>query len=838
MLFLVSILVLLPPVVCSASVSCANSDRLHILHKYYHPGDIIISGIISQFYAFSRPINFKTYPSHEPIDDLVHFFARWTYLATIELLSTQGRFIPNYKCDVKDNAIAFLGGPNSDLCHFMATILCMYKIPQLIYGSAPVINNRIEGVFFHQMFPNGVHQYRGILQLLLGFGWTWIGVIFMNDESGERLLQNVIPMFSQNGICFDFIQDLPHATFSSGISDMVEEGLEIPKVIVRSTATVVLLHGEIQTMLFLRMLPVILKYEDIPVNQTSKIWIMTAQMDFTSVAFQRNWDIGFLHGAISFAIHSMQVSGFQKFLQNRNPTTEKEDGFIRDFWQQAFDCVFSSPISDTKVGETCTGEEKLETLPDSVFEMRMTGHSYSVYNAVYAVAHSLHAIHSFKFKYRKRTDSRRQELLNHQPWQLHHYLSKVSFNNSAGEKISFDQNGELVAGFDLINWVTFPNQSFLRVKFGKIDPFAPKDKLFTAALDAIVWPSMFNQVQPLSRCNDICHLGYHRTQKEGKSFCCYDCLPCPEGKFSNQKDMDDCSECPEGYFPNHKRDSCLPKDTSFLSYEEPLGISLVTFALSFSFITSLVLGIFIKHQDTPIVKANNRNLTYTLLISLLFSFLCTLLFVGRPEKLTCLLRQTAFGIIFSIAVSCILAKTTIVILAFMATKPGSRMRKWVGKRLATPIVLSCSLFQTAICTVWLSVSPPFPDYDMHSMAEEIVLECNESLAVMFYCVLGFLGFLAIVSFSVAFLARKLPDSFNEAKFITFSMLVFCSVWLSFVPTYLSAKGKFMVAVEIFSILTSSFGLLGCIFFPKCYIILLRPQLNSRGQLIKLKHSRI
>ncbi|XP_060137211.1 vomeronasal type-2 receptor 26-like, partial [Zootoca vivipara] len=296
------------------------------------------------------------------------------------------------------------------------------------------------------------------------------------------------------------------------------------------------------------------------------------------------------------------------------------------------------------------------------------------------------------------------------------------------------------------------------------------------------------QSQPLSLCNERCHPGFRKKLKEGEPFCCYDCIPCPEGKISDQEDMNDCNQCSEEEYPNNNRDVCIPKDISFLTYGEPLGIILACFALSFSFITALVLGTFLKHHNTPIVKANNRDLTYTLLISLLLCFLSALLFIGRPERAFCLLQQTAFGIIFSVAISCILAKTFTVVLAFMATKPGSRMRKWVGKRMTNAIVVSCSLIQIGVCTAWLGSSPPFPDVDTHSWA---------------------------------FLARKLPDSFNEAKFITFSMLVFCSVWISFFPSYLSTKGKYMVAVEIFSILASSAGLLTCIFAPKCYIIVLR-----------------
>ncbi|XP_054850501.1 vomeronasal type-2 receptor 26-like [Eublepharis macularius] len=679
------------------------------------------------------------------------------------------------------------------------------------------------------MVPNEAQQYMGIIRLLQHFGWKWVGLYAVDDESGERFLQALESLFPQHGLCPAFIERIPRQIYLTNLLEINDMVLNIYQPASDAKVNTLVLYGETFTFLWLTYFMLLGSPGHKENVSDGKVWIMTAQIDFALTSILSLSDLQIFQGAISFMIPSNELLRYQEFLQLIRPCWTQRGSFLKSFWEQAFNCFYPNCNMPTEVNGTCTGEERLENLPGPVFEMHMTGHSYSIYNAVYTVAHALHAMYASRSNHRTTAGGKRVSDI--QPWELHASLRDISFNNSAGGILSFNANKEMKAGLDIMNLVTFPNNSIFRRKVGRMDNSDPEGQELVIDEQMIVWPRRFNQVLPISLCSESCLPGYQKKKKDGEKFCCYDCVPCPEGKISNQKDMDDCISCPEDQYPSRNRHECIPKTISFLTYEEPLGISLASLAVSLSLITALVLRTFIKHRDTSIVKANNRDISYTLLISLLLCFLCSLLFIGHPRKETCFLRQSAFGIIFSMAVSCVLAKTITVVVAFMATKPGSSMRKWVGKRLANSIILSCSLIQVSICMLWLGTSPPFPEFDMQSLSREIVVECNEGSVVMFYVVLGYMGLLSFISLTVAFLARKLPDSFNEAKFITFSMLMFCSVWVSFVPTYLSTKGKYMVAVEIFSILASGAGLLACIFSPKCYIILLRPELNNRDQLI-------
>ncbi|XP_070795107.1 vomeronasal type-2 receptor 26-like [Pituophis catenifer annectens] len=747
------------------------------------------------------------------------------FLNSLSLLCTRRRMVPGYKCDRKDALLSVIGGHNSKSSRQMASIFSIPKVPQLGVGFEFTQGERRVYPSFIQINPDESAQYEGLVQLLLYFQWNWVGLVANKDDNAEHFVSSLIPKLKEKEICLAFTEIMKFDFYT-------DQDPNLYYIFnIWSKGEVIIFFGDYSSITYAQI--VLFAYKKQKYASLLKVWIFTSNWKLNVMSSEYILHvIKPYHGALHFRDHSRDVSEFSHFLMSLDPLKPQGDIFLPLWWGKIFGCNIYEPGEiPSKEIKPCTGEENLQNVPIYMFETSMTGESYNIYNAIYAVAHALHAMHGSGARPAMMRLGKR--ILDVQSWQLLPYLRNIRFNNSAGEEVSFSEHGLGSARYDLFNWVLLPNESFVPVKVGQIDPGAPAGQDFTINSDAIVWAK---KKVPFARCGmKRCQAGERKRVPEGEQICCYQCDPCPEGTISNQTDSANCDPCPEDQYPNKDKDHCIAKKIHFLAYEDALGYALALLTLSLSAITLGVLAIFLKHRDTPIVKANNRDLTYILLVSLLLCFLCSFLFIGRPGKLTCLFRQTAFAILFSLAVSSILAKTVMVVLAFMATKPGNRARKFLGKPLTNAIVVACPLVQVVLCATWLVTSPPFPNLDFHALTGEAILECNEGSVSMFYAVLAYLGFLAFVSFTVAFLARKLPDSFNEAKFITFSMLVFCSVWISFLPTYLSTKGKSMVAVEIFSILASGAGLLACIFFPKCYIILLRPNLNCRENMIKTKN---
>ncbi|OBS76203.1 hypothetical protein A6R68_17346, partial [Neotoma lepida] len=236
--------------------------------------------------------------------------------------------------------------------------------------------------------------------------------------------------------------------------------------------------------------------------------------------------------------------------------------------------------------------------------------------------------------------------------------------------------------YDVFNFWNFPKGLGLNVRIGTISTNSPRGQQFSLSENMI-----------------------SKKTQEGKPACCFDCIPCLENEISSRSDQ--CVKCPEGHYANTERNQCLHKSVTFLTYDDLLGKTL----------TAFVLGVFLRHRDIPIVKANNQAFSYILLITLTFCFLCSLHFMAFPSQLP----QNAFGLLFTVALSTVLAKTITVVIAFKVTALGSIMRLLRISRTSNIIIPPCTMIQLYGCQL---TPHPFVDTDAHSEHRHIIIMCN------------------------------------------------------------------------------------------------------------------
>ncbi|XP_077134891.1 vomeronasal type-2 receptor 26-like [Ranitomeya variabilis] len=773
--------------------------------------------------------------------------------ATLKLLWPESSYESSPRW--KDPFLAgIVGDSMSTLSIPIARILGPCHYPQISFGAFdPDLGDRHQFPTFLRTVPNENIQNKAISQLLKHLGWTWVGILTRDDDLGALDGQNLKEEISRNQGCVAFLEKI-HFRYS------IERIRKIYDIVMNSTAIAVVVYSE-----EMHMKPLLDMMAE--AGTKGKIWIYTLSFTFIPGMFSEGTS-KLLNGSIGLVLHSEPLPQFDGYLRNIHPSKDPEDIYIKEFWKVAFNCTWSSnapPANDTGDVVTCRGDEDLEDKVESLFELADLSYTFQAYIAVYAFAYALHnLLYCVSPAQESATTCGEEALL---PWQadsleiydcvatfsedlntwslytdswkygghdvttgiyffqVYRYLMGVSFTTRSGEEIFFNDIGEVPATFDIMNLLILSNNEYRLVKVGRYDSRAATSEQISLDIGTVVWNQEYKEV-PHSVCSESCKPGNRKVSVQGLPICCFQCVPCSLGEITNETDAAVCMKCPEDMWPNEKRDICLMKVVQFLSYEEIMGVSLSATSITFSIKTLTILCIFRKFSETPVVKANNRSLSYVILVGLIVCFLSSLIFIGYPSGVICLLRQVVFGVSFSVVVSGMLAKTITVILIFQSTKSNAIGKRFDSK-ISHVVMFICPLFQVGICIVWLGTVPPYAELNMTSKPDAIIAQCNEGSNLFFYCMLGYMGLLATVSFIVAFLSRKLPDSFNEGQYITFSMFVFLSVWICFIPAYLSAEGKDLVTVEVFAIMASSAGLLGCLFFPKCYIILFRPEMNTK-----------
>ncbi|XP_067897823.1 extracellular calcium-sensing receptor-like [Heterodontus francisci] len=740
----------------------------------------------------------------------------------LQILNGDEGTLSHNNCHGFSSVPVIIGDAGSSRSAAVSRILGLFGIPLVSYfASCACLSDKLEFPTFFRTVPSDAVQIKALFRLVIYFKWSWLGVVAVDSDYGRFGIQSFTEEISNSNVCIAYTKFIPSGRASYRMSNIAD-------TIKKSSAKVIILFcGESDTFALIK---------ELRLRNITDVQLIASEAWVTSSLIWTEESQEILTGTIGFGIRKAEIPGLREFLVKLHPYTSPDNPFVEELWQEVFGCKVKARDQTSWQNtwlfpdKPCTGSESLNSSKNIYTDVSQLRVSYNVYKAVYAAAHALHHLQTCengKGPFINKTCGQKSNII---PWQLLHYLKEVKFTNKFGEEISFDSNGDPIASYELINWQKRADGSVDFVKVGFYDAALPEGKELVLDESAIFWHGHQNRV-PVSVCSESCPTGTRKAARRGRPICCFDCLPCADGEISNKTDSIKCLSCSLDHWSNDERNQCIPRETEYLSFQDEIGITLTAISLFGACITGAVAAVFLYFINTPIVRANNLELSFLLLISLILCFLCSIAFIGQPTPWSCMVRHTVFGVSFVLCISCILSKTLVVLMAFKATLPASNVMKWFGPKQQRSIVFLCTLIQIIICVIWLMTSPPLPAKNIKYQSAKIILECDVGSTVAFCCVFGYIGLLACLCFILAFLARALPDKFNEAKFITFSMLIFFAVWLIFIPAYASTPGKYTVAVEVFAILASSFGLLSCIFAAKCYIMLFKPEENTKKQLI-------
>ncbi|XP_042549543.1 vomeronasal type-2 receptor 116-like [Dipodomys spectabilis] len=596
-------------------------------------------------------------------------------------LSGKNKNSPNYTCRRDSKALAGLTGTSSTSVP-IGTLLDLYQLPQFTFGAfEPLLSDDGKFGTVYQMAAKDSDLALAMVSLMLHFGWTWVGLFITEDNYGVWFLSELREEMCNSRVCFAFENMIPYNAFTDYSDD-----LSTYCQLMDSSTNVIIFYGDSKF-----LLSFIVKFGHISI--TRKVWVMNSPYDDITIGTLSN-NLG-------------------------------NNSLPRSWIPSVYSLLIKSDCRDLGY---CSYNGTLHWLLRYIFDMTMSEENYNIYNAVWALAHALHQMFLCHMEEPLGHNGQSRAFLSSQ---LHPFLKKIQFTNPVGDQVVLNEERKLEAEYDIKSFWNFPEGLGQRVKVGEFSPSRPYGQQLILFENLIEWPIGITKT-PQSVCTENCGSGYRKASVEGNATCCFDCILCPENEISNA------DRCADHQFANTQRNHCLMKTEGFLAYEDPLGLSLVCTALCCSALTAAVLGGFIKHQDTPIVKANNRALSYILLISLTCCFLCSLLFLGRPNTATCILQHTTFAVVFTVAVSTVPAKIITVLLAFTLTDPGRSMRLWLLSGAPNLIITICTLIQVTLCGLWLGISPPFVDIDAHSVHGHIIILCNMSSLTAFFSVLGYL----------------------------------------------------------------------------------------------------
>ncbi|XP_051248990.1 glutamate receptor, metabotropic 8a isoform X2 [Dicentrarchus labrax] len=705
-----------------------------------------------------------------------------------------------------DKIIGVIGAAASSVSIMVANILRLFKIPQISYAStAPELSDNTRYDFFSRVVPPDSYQAQAMMDIVTAMEWNYVSTLASEGNYGESGVEAFIQISRETGgVCIAQSLKIPREPRPGEFDKIIRRLLET------SNARAVIMFANEDDIR--RVLDAAKRN-----NQTGHfLWVGSDSWGskISPVIGQER----VAGGAITILPKRASVDAFDRYFRSRSLSNNRRNVWFAEFWEENFNCKLGMHGKRPGSLKKCTGLEKVGR--DSSYEQE--GKVQFVMDAVYAMAHALHRMHrelcyGYPGLCPRMANIDGKELLSH--------IRAVNFNGSAGTPVVFNENGDAPGRYDIFQY-QITNRS--TAEYRVIGSWTNKLHL---KVEAMRWKTGDPSLPP-SVCSIPCRAGERKKVVKGVP-CCWHCERC-EG-YHYQASEFTCELCPYEMRPDANRTGCVPIPIIKLEWHSPWAVVPVFISMLGIIATSFVIVTFVRYNDTPIVRASGREMSYVLLTGIFLCYAITFLMIATPDVGVCSFRRIFLGLGMCFSYAALLTKTNRIHRIFEQGKKSVTAPRFISP--ASQLVITFSLISVQLLGVfvWFAVDPPHTVVDygeqrtQDPMAARGVLKCDIS-DLSLICSLGYSILLMVTCTVYAIKTRGVPETFNEAKPIGFTMYTTCIIWLAFIPIFFgtsqSAERMYIQTTTLtISLSLSASVSLGMLYMPKVYIILFHPEQN-------------
>ncbi|CAL8358190.1 unnamed protein product [Lota lota] len=704
-----------------------------------------------------------------------------------------------------DKVVGVIGAAASSVSIMVANILRLFKIPQVSYAStAPELSDNVRYDFFSRVVPPDSYQAQAMMDIVTAMGWNYVSTLASEGNYGESGVEAFIHISRESGgVCIAQSVKVPREPRPGEFDKTIQRLMETP-----NARAVIMFANEDDIR---RILDAAKR------NNQSGHFLWVGSDSWGSKISPVVGQEKVAEGAITILPKRASVDAFDRYFRSRSLSNNRRNIWFAEFWEENFGCKLGMHGKKPGSPKKCTGLEKVGR--DSTYEQE--GKVQFVMDAVYAVAHALHRMH----RDRCSGPGLCSAMVNMDGKELLSFIRAVNFNGSAGTPVTFNENGDAPGRYDIFQY-QINNQSTTEYKV--IGQWTNQLHL---NMEALQWASG-DWSLPGSVCSLPCRTGERKKVVKGAP-CCWHCERCEGYHF--QASQFTCELCSYEQRPDHNRTGCQPIPIIKLEWSSPWAVVPVFISVLGIIATTFVILTFVRHNDTPIVRAAGREMSYVLLTGIFLCYVITFPMIAAPDVVVCSFRRIFLGLGMCFSNAALLTKTNRIHRIFEQGKKAVTAPRFISPTSQLFITFFLISLQLLGVLIWFAVDPPHTFVDFGEQRTQDpekargVLKCDIS-DLSLICSLGYSILLMVTCTVYAIKTRGVPETFNEAKPIGFTMYTTCIIWLAFIPIFFgtaqSAERMYIqTATLTVSLSLSASVSLGMLYMPKVYTILFHPELN-------------